>query len=175
MTEQQQMEKGSGECMTMQGPDAHHERLEPFVGTFKAVVKMWMGPGEPLSSTGVMTNTMELAGRYLQQHYEGDPGAGPFPDFQGRGYWGYSHITGKYEGFWIDTASTMMQTESGDVDAAGKVWTMTSEMLDPQTMQPTQKKSVITLKDRDHHSMEMYFSGPDGKETKGMEIQYTRA
>ncbi len=27
-------------------------RLEPFVGTFKAVVKLWMGPGEPMVSTG---------------------------------------------------------------------------------------------------------------------------
>jgi hypothetical protein len=37
------------------------------------------------------------------------------------------------------------------------------------------KRSVITLKDKDHHSMEMFFTGPDGKETKNMEIQYVRA
>ena len=176
MTEQQQMEQGTGECMSMPGPDEHHKRLEPFVGTFKAAVKLWMGPGEPNVSTGVLTSTMECGGRFLHQHYEADPASdSPFPDFQGRGYWGYNHVTGKYEGFWIDTASTMMQMESGDVDASGKVWTMTSEMLNAQTMQPTQKKSVITLKDRDHHSVDMYFAGPDGKEIKGMEIRYTRA
>ncbi len=176
MTEQQQMEQGTGECMSMPGPDEHHKRLEPFVGTFKAAVRIWMGPGEPNVSTGVMTNTMELGGRFLQQRYEGDPAtAGPFPNFQGRGYWGYNHVIGKYEGFWIDTASTMMQNESGDVDASGKVWTMTSKMLNAQTMQPTQKKSVITLTDPDHHCMEMFFTDADGNEVKGMEIKYTRS
>ena len=166
MTEQQQAQQDTEACVEMPGPDEHHERLEPFVGTFKAVVKLWMGPGEPMVSTGVMTSTMELGGRFLHQHYEGDPAPdAPFPDFQGRGYWGYNHNIKKYEGFWIDTASTMMQNESGEVDASGKVWTMLS----------TQKKSVITLTDRDHHSMEMYFNGPDGSEMKGMEIKYTRA
>ncbi len=175
MTEQQQTQAETEGCMGMPGPDEHHERLEPFAGTFKAVVTLWMGPGDPMVSTGVMTNTMELGGRFLHQHYEGDPNPdAPFPDFQGRGYWGYNQGTGKYEGFWIDTASTMMQNESGDVDASGKVWTMTSEILDPQSMKPAQKKSVITLTDRDHHTMEMYFNGPDGSEMKGMEIKYTR-
>ena len=176
MTEQQQAPAETEGCMGLPGPDEHHERLEPFVGTFKAVVKLWMGPGEPMVSTGVMTSTMEFGGRFLHQHYQGDsnPDA-PFPDFQGRGYWGYNHLLGKYEGFWIDTASTMMQNESGDVDTSGKVWTMTSEMPNPQTMEPMQKKSIITLTDRDHHTMEMYFSGPDGSEMKGMQIKYTRS
>ena len=166
MTDQQQAQAETDGCMGMPGPDEHHTRLEPFVGTFKAVVKLWMGPGEPMVSTGVMTSTMELGGRFLHQHYEGDPAPdAPFPDFQGRGYWGYNHTTKKYEGFWIDTASTMMQNESGDVDASGKVWTMRS----------TQKKSVITLTDRDHHSMEMFFKDSDGNEIKGMEIKYIRA
>ena len=47
----------------MPGTDEHHQ----LVGTFKAVVKIWMGPGEPMVSTGVITNTMELGGRFLQQ------------------------------------------------------------------------------------------------------------
>jgi hypothetical protein len=154
----------------------HHARLEPFAGTFKAVVKIWMGPGEPMVSTGVMTNTMELGGRFLHQHYEGDPSTdSPFPDFQGRGYWGYNTVLGKYEGFWIDTASTLMQTESGDVDGSGKVWTMLGEIPDAKSKRPSQKKSVISLTDRDHHSMEMFFTDPGGTEVKGMEIKYTRA
>ncbi len=42
-----------------------HERLKPFEGTFKAEVKMWMGPGDPMVSTGTMTSTLELGGRFL--------------------------------------------------------------------------------------------------------------
>jgi hypothetical protein len=51
---------------------------------------------------------------------------------------------------------------------------MVGTMPDPQTGQPIQKRTVITLHDRDHHSMEMFFQGADGNEFKGMEIQYRR-
>jgi hypothetical protein len=83
-------------------------------------------------------------------------------------------VSGQYEGFWIDTASTVMQSETGDVDDSGKVWTMMGEMDNPQTGQKIKKKSVITLVDDDHHRMEMFFEGPDGSEMKGMEIRYVR-
>ena len=51
---------------------------------------------------------------------------------------------------------------------------MTGELTNPETGEPMRKRSVITLKDDDHHSLEMYFQGPDGSDMKGMEIQYTR-
>lgn len=165
----------SEDFAAMAAPSEEHERLEPFVGTFKAEVKMWMGPGDPAISTGVMVNELDLGGRFLRETYTGDPSEGPFPEFEGRGYWGYNKVTGKYEGFWIDTASTVMQSETGDVDDSGKVWTMVGEMDNPQTGQKMKKKSVITLVDDDHHRMEMFFEGPDGSEMKGMEIRYVRA
>lgn len=155
-------------------PTADHERLTPFVGTFKAEVKIWMGPGEPMVSTGSMTNTWALGGRFLHQDYKGDPSPGPdpFPGFEGQGYWGFNKNTERYEGFWIDTASTVMQHESGTVDETGKSWTMTGEIVgsDGET---TTKRSVITLVDNDQHGIEMYFTKGD-QEFKGMEIQYTR-
>ncbi len=150
-----------------------HKKFDPFVGTFTAEVKLWMGPGEPQVSTGVMENTLDWDGRFLRQTYKGDPGDGPFPNFEGCGFWGYNTVTNKYEGFWIDSASTAMQNEIGDVDESGKVWTMIGEMTDPAG-KAMQKRSVITLNDDDHHVMEMYFKGADGNEMKGMEIQYTR-
>ncbi|MCZ6697550.1 MAG: DUF1579 domain-containing protein [Planctomycetota bacterium] len=172
MTEQSST---AAECTQMGALDDAHKNFEPFVGTFRAEVKMWMGPGEPFVSTGAMTNTFDLGGRFLRQEYKGDKNDGPFPDFEGRGFWGYNTVTKKYEGFWIDTASTFMQHETGDLDASGKAWTMVGECTNPQTGQPMQKRSVITLQDNDHHSMAMYFPGPDGQEVKGMEINYTRA
>ena len=67
-------------------PTEEHTRLEAFVGTFAAEVKIWMGPGEPNVTTGVMTNSMDLGGRFLRQIYQGDAVEGPFPSFAGRGY-----------------------------------------------------------------------------------------
>jgi len=164
----------AADCAAMGALAEAHKGFKPFVGTFSVEVKLWMGPGEPHVSTGVMTNTLDLGGRFLRQDYKGDPGGGPFENFEGRGYWGYNTTTKKYEGFWIDSASTFMQHDSGDLDASGKVWTMIGEMVDPQSGGSLRKRSVITLKDNDHHQLEMFFKGPDGKESKAMEIRYAR-
>jgi hypothetical protein len=151
-----------------------HHRLQPFEGKFRAEVKMWMGPGEPMVSTGTMINTWELGGLYLKQDYIGDPSDGPFRNFEGKGYWGYNTTSKQYEGFWIDNASTSMQSEFGQVDASGKVWEMKGELLCPQSAQPFSKRSVISLIDDDRNRIEMYFTGPDGNESKCMEINYER-
>ena len=166
---------GEADFEAMAATTEAHEKLKPFVGTFKAEVTIWMGPGEPMSSTGVMVNELDLGGRFLRETYTGDPSDGPVPAFEGRGYWGFNTATQQYEGFWIDTASTIMQTEAGSIDETGRVWTMVGEMDNPATGQKIKKKSVITLEDDNHHVMEMFFEGPDGSETKGMEIRYIRA
>lgn len=155
-------------------PGPEHEKLAPFVGEFRARVKLWMGPGDPVQSTGTMTNTRDLGGLYLRQQYQGDPGEGPLPAFEGRGFWGYNKTTRKYEGFWIDNASTSMQIETGSSDATGKVWTMVGNVRNPRTGEPMMKRSVITLKDNDHHRIEMFFES-DGRESRAMEIDYTRS
>ena len=73
---------------TMPVAGNEHFRFKPFVGKFRSEVQMWMGPGEPMVVTGTMTNTLELGGLYLQQDYVGDPNDGPFPSFEGKGFWG---------------------------------------------------------------------------------------
>ncbi len=157
-------------CMQASLPGEAHTRLKQFEGTWTATVKLWMGPGDPHVSSGTMANTWVLGDRFLQQEYRQDDGG-----FEGRGYWGFNTVTGKYEGLWIDGASAGMMTETGDCDAAGKVWTMSGEADDPTSGKKVTKKSVITVHDADHHTLEMFFTGPDGSEMKGMEIQYVRA
>lgn len=151
-----------------------HEKLKPFEGTFRAEVRIWMGPGDPMKSTGTMVNEFDLGGRFLRQTYTGDPSEVPFPSFEGRGYLGYNNVSKLFEGFWIDNASTMMQIETGELDAAGRVWTMTGEMANPQSGASMTKRSVMTVRDANHHSMEMFFDAGEG-EVKSMEILYERS
>ena len=110
----------------------------------------------------------------MKQVYTGDPNDGPFPEFEGRGYWGYNTVSKRYEGFWIDNGSTLMQNESGDVDERGRVWTMKGQMPNPQSRGTMTKRSVITLEDEDHYSVEMFLDSGEG-EAKVMEIKYTRS
>jgi len=162
--------------MSEQGPPIpgpEHKLFEPFAGVFEARVLIYMGPGDPHETSGVMTNSFHLNGMFLHQDFEG-VADGPFAGFMGKGYWGYNQSTGQYEGFWIDSASSIMQSESGDVDDSGKVWTMQSELTNPGTGKQMVKRSVITLVDDDHHFMVTYCSEDDGPEVKHMEIHYTR-
>jgi Protein of unknown function (DUF1579) len=156
-------------------PSPQHALLKPFEGTFRATVKLWMFPGEPIVQQGTMVNTFQLGGRFLFQDYTGDPSPPPFPTFLGKGYWGYNTATKIYEGFWVDNASTMMQFEKGDVDESGKIWTMTSSFVHPNTGQTMTKRSVIRLIDDDHNDLTSYTAGPDGKESRNMEITFVRA
>lgn len=156
------------------GPGAQHKPLHDFVGTWRATVTMWMGPGEPMVTTGTMVNSLDLGGRYLKQDYTGDPNDGPFPSFEGRGFWGYNDVTAQYEGFWIDNASNQMATEFGPYDPKAKSWNMKGHMALPGGGSMA-KRSLIAKVSNNEHTMDMFFTGPDGKESKGMHIKYVRA
>ncbi len=158
----------------MPTPGAEHEHLKPFEGTFSAEVKIWMGPGDPVVSTGEMVNAFQLGGLYLHQDYTGDENESPFPSFMGKGYWGFNSTAQQYEGFWIDNASTSMQMETGKCDTDGKVWEMRSEFIHPATGQKMKKRTVITLVDQDHHNMVTYFLNDGQPDYKNMEINYIR-
>lgn len=153
----------------MAAPAPEHKHLEAFIGTWEAEVKMWMGPGDPQVSTGVMVNSWILGGRFVEQKYQGHG-----YDFKGQGLFGFNKSIGKYEGLWIDTCSTFMQTDVGDYNAAKKTFHMLSHMVDPCSGQPMDKRSVITVHGPDKHTMEMFFQPGGGPECKCMEITYTR-
>ncbi len=155
-------------------PGPEHALLIPFAGTFVSEVKMWMGPGEPSVTTGKMTSSFRLGGLYLDQDYQGDPSSGPFPAFEGQGFRGYNLTSGKFEGFWIDNISSAMQMETGTVDESGKVFEMHSEFVTPGAGVVCQKRTVFTVVDNDHHTMESYITGPDGRETRNIVIDYRR-
>ena len=159
-------------CTQAGTPGAEHERLDQFIGTWDAQVKMWMGPECDVDeSQGTMVNSWELGKRFLRHDYSSQWHG---MEFEGAGYWGFNNATGKYEGLWIDTvSSTGFNLEFGDCDDAGKTWNMAGE-VDVPGVGKMKKRSVVTVKDADHHSMETYFQNPDGTEFKAMEIQYSR-
>ncbi len=165
---------GDGDPMAMMAeiaaPDQAHQLLTPFVGAWNAEVKFWWeGSDEPHVSTGVMLNDWILGGRWIEQRYRSDDGM-----FAGMGLMGYNKTTGKFEGLWIDSASTMMQFETGDHNSSSNTFEMTSQMLCPQTRVPLLKRSVLRIQSEDRHTMESYFKSATGPEQKTMEITFVR-
>lgn len=158
---------------------AEHQLLEHFAGTWRAEVKMWMGSGpetgaEPMISHGTMVNTLIFGGKFIEHDYNDDSGM-----FSGKGFFGYNTIEERWEGVWLDTMATFMMTERGSYDAETKSWTMTDELKDPGSGHMMTKRSVVTLHGDGSHTMETWFTPTAGKnagkESKCMEIRYTKA
>jgi hypothetical protein len=152
-------------------PGPHHKHMEAMVGTWDTKSSFWMAPGtEPMVSTAIMTNEMVLGGRHMTHHYKGDVMGMPF---EGRGSMSYDNIAKEYTTTWMDSMSTGVMVSKGQCDASGKVFTFKGEMLEPNGKKSITRE-VLTVKDNNSHTMEMYVTGEDGKEFKNMEFIYTR-
>jgi hypothetical protein len=132
---------------------------------------MWMEGAPPMESTGTATNTMTMEGRFLQGTFKGFMMG---TNFEGFSITAYDNTAGQYQSVWLDNMGTMLMYATGSYDPATKTMTMRTEMND--LVDPSVKvgvREVITIVDADTHRMEM-FETRAGKESKGLEITYTR-
>lgn len=166
-------EKAMMEAMAkIAAPGENHRKLDAFVGNWDTKITMWMMPGAPpTTSTGKSKNAWVMGGRYLEQRFEGTFMGAPFT---GLGYTGYDNVTKKWWGTWMDSMSTGIMTSEGKMDGDNS-WTFEARSADPMSGQMMDVKEKITIKDKDHHSMEMWMPGPDGKMFLSMQIDYSRA
>jgi Protein of unknown function (DUF1579) len=166
-------EKAAMDAMMKAGsPGEQHKQLARMAGKWDTTVKMYQAPGAPPQvSTGVSENKLVLGGRWVQETFNGTFMGMPF---SGIGYTGYDNIKKQYVGTWMDTMSTSVMQSAGTADASGKNFEFSATMDDPVTGKAVTTKSTMTVTDENHHTMEMWMPGPDGKMFKMMEINYTR-
>ena len=156
------------EAMGMPEPAPEHEHLLSRVGTWDAVMQMWMGPGDPVKSTGVETNRA-LGAFHVVSEYKSDFMGMPF---EGHGVLSWDPVKKKYVSLWVDVIEPSPAITEGTYDAKTKTITFVGDVA---MMGVTQRiREVVTLTDADHSTFEMFVPGPDGKETKAMQIDYTR-
>lgn len=154
-------------------PGPNHQMLTSLAGDWTFKNRMWMNPSaDPVESTGTVSYTTLLGGRFVQGQYRGDMMGMPF---EGVGMMGYDNVTGQFQSTWADNMGTMITFMSGSYDEATKTLTYTGVMDDP--MKPGTKvkvREVVRIVSPDSHVMEWYETR-DGKEAKTMEIAYSRA
>jgi len=158
---------------TLMAPGEAHKVLAPLAGKWTYVSKFWMSPDAPAEeSTGTSQDDLIYGGRFLMQVVKGTMAGKPF---EGLGFTGYDNIKQEYVSIWLDGMATGVMTSSGQYDAATKSITETGANSCPLTGEKDRKgRSVSTLVDNDHKTYTAYSTGADGKETKMMEIAYTR-
>jgi hypothetical protein len=166
--------------MEMATPGENHKVLADTVGSWTYKVKWWMSPqAPPMESTGTTSTRSVMDGRYFISEHKGNmsmPGAdGKMMDmpFQGMGTEGYDNAKKKFVASWIDNMGTGIILMEGTYDPATKTVTYIGEEQ-PMPGVKFKMRQTETTVDKDHRNLE-FFEVHDGKETKVMEIAYTRA
>ena len=157
--------------MPVPKPGPEHAVLTQDAGTWDAVIEL-TAPGAPaMTSNGVEVNTVGCGGLCLITDFKGE--MMPGQTFEGHGVAAYDPAKKKYVGSWTDSMSTGLSVSEASYDAAAK--TSTGWMEGPDMTGNVMKmRSTVEYPDTDHRVFTMYSTGPDGKETPGMRITYTR-
>lgn len=153
-------------------PGAPHKALQNLAGNWDATVKSWMAPGAPPEeSKATSTFTSVMDGRYVEEHVEGSFNGMPF---HGQGLYGYDNLQKKYVSTWVDNMGTGMMSGEGSSPDGGKTINWKGSASDPMTGKVSVFRSTFKQLSADQYQLEMFGTGPDGKESKQMEITYTR-
>lgn len=154
-------------------PGEGHKALEPLVGKWDYTVSWWETPdAQPQTSTGTSETKWIMGGRFLEQTAQGTAMG---QEFHGMGLMGYDNMQKEYTGVWIDNMGTGMMTSTGTYDAASKTFTEKGSFSCPQDEGGEKDfRGVTTLVSADKYTYEMYIKDKDDKESRMMEIVYTR-
>jgi len=166
------MEAKMAEYAKYHTPGEHHKHMQEMIGDWDVVGKFWMGPGEPMMSTGTAKFTSLYGGLYVKQEYKSAMMGMPL---EGTGLMGYDLFNDQHWAIWYDNMSSGIYKSTGTCDAEDMVMTSTGMMDDPMTGRKDVKvKETVKTIDDDTFVFTMYEVGEDGTETKTMEMTYTR-
>ena len=169
MTPEQQAEMQA--YMKAGTPGEQHAALAKTAGDYDLSIKAWHAPGqEPTMDKGTAKRSMVLGGRVMVEDVQANMMGMPF---NGHGMTGYDNTTGKYWSTWNDSMSTGITVSQGECDAAAAC-TFTGTWNDPVKKTAVTSRMTTRWTDADTEVFEMYGPGPDGKETKMMEMTYSR-
>jgi len=152
-------------------PGEPHKLFASLAGSWTTTTKEWMEPGKPpTESTGSAEMKMLLDGRFLYQEYNAQMMGQPF---SGIGIDAYDNLRKRYVTVWLDTMSTGVFTMEGTASADGKTITLKGQHGEPGGGHMTHR-AVWKIEDANTQTFEMYGAHGHGKETKMLEITYTR-
>jgi hypothetical protein len=156
-------------------PAEQHRQLQKMVGKWNLSFKSWMAPDQPpMESTGTAEAKSLMGDRYVQTTINSTNPMMPGKPFSGQGTTGYDKTKKKFVGTWIDSMSTGIMRSEGTSDPSGKVMTSQITGTDPVTGKENKMK-IVGKWESDDKLVEEFFEKRGGKETKTMEITYSRA
>ena len=146
-------------------PGPEHARLAELAGEWDAVMDMGGQKAKCKATYSVACN-----GMWVTSDFEGDLGGIPF---KGHGIDGYDATKKKYTGIWVDSMSTSPLIMEGNLDATGKILTMSGTSAGPDG-QPQKFRTTTEMSGKDKMTFKMYMGKTAGQEEHAFTVEYTR-
>ena len=160
------------EMMTAK-PERQHRWLERLVGEWMFETDVPAQAGQPASKSTGSESVRSIGGLWIQAEGHGEmPGGGPATSVMTLGY---DLQKKRFVGSWIGSMMTFMWVYDGELDAAERVLTLTSEgpsMSGDGTMSSYQ--DVIEFTSNDHRTLTSRVRTPDGTWQHFMTVDYRR-
>jgi Protein of unknown function (DUF1579) len=112
-----------------------------------------------------------LDGRFLQQNYQSNLMGKPFMVLQ---LLGYDNAKKKTIEIVLESLSTGVLYREGSISQDGKVITNEGESLDKVSGKNTKLRTVTTIIDPDHYTLEWFRPGATGKDEKVVSMTHAR-
>lgn len=152
-------------------PGAEHQRLAKLAGKWSVSAKFWMGlPTDGQASEASAEFKVILDGWYVQQEFTGTFQGRPY---HGAGMLGFDASSKRHTNYWSDNTGSAPMFLLGTSKDGGTTVEYPGEMAGPAGEGTVRYRTVMTHKSDDEFTYEMYATF-DGKESKGMELTYTR-
>lgn len=153
-------------------PGAPHKWLAARAGRFDFAGKFWMEPGAPPQvAKGVAERTLALGGRVLQEKLTSTLMGLPL---DGLGLAGFDNVTGQFWSTWNDSLSTGQRVAGGRCDEALHSCVWRGSYPNPDTGKAQPVRLELTLDGPDREVVTAFEPAADGKETRTLELIYTR-
>ena len=152
--------------MTQRGE--HHAQLDGLAGNWSVAVTFKLGPGTEQKSKATSEAQWILGGRFLQQHYKSETGLEVWQ------FIGYDNQKKRFFEIKLDNMETGSLFTEGTISPDGKVITNYGDRLDPMSGKSGKLRTVTTILDHDHYTVEWYLAGADGAEQKVVTMVHTR-
>lgn len=150
------------------GPE--HAQLAKTIGTWKVAYMFWMKEGaEPTQATGRSTFTKLFDGRFIREEFTGDMLG---KAFTGIGTMGFDRAAKRFVNTWYDNMGTGIIFTNGSSSANGRDLVLRGTMTCPMRGAMNVRHEYVHGSD-DTFTLTMY-NEVDGKESKAMELVYTR-
>ncbi len=165
--------KQEQEPMMEAAPQKEHQWLQQLVGEWAFEGEASMGPGQPAEKCTGMESVRSLGGLWTIGEGRSDmPDGTPALSLLTLGY---DPDKGRFVGTFVASCMTYLWLYDGELDASGKILTLSAEGPDLSNPGKTGKyQDIIEIKDSDHRLFSSQMLDADGKWREFLRANYRR-